>query len=102
MEWAIVLTLLITYLIYFSMGIMTIVFMYTQETVFEFRVVFLVFFISFFNIFCMCGVYYIIKKRREEQLRMQEQERYVIVNIPMNTIQGTMIEQPDGKIDIGT
>lgn len=84
------------------MGIMTIVFMYTKETVFEFRVIFLVFFISFFNIFCTCGVYYIVKKRREEELRMQEQERYVVINIPMTTIQGTMIEQPDGKIDIGT
>jgi hypothetical protein len=43
-----------------------------------------------------------MKQRQEDQLRILNSESQVVINIPMNTIQGTMIVQPDGKIDIGT
>ena len=83
------------------MGIVTIVFLYKDESPLEFRVIFLVFFISFFNMFCGCALYYRMKEREADQIRMQ-QESPVVINIPMNSVEGTIIEQPDGKIDIGT
>jgi hypothetical protein len=106
MEWGIVWALLFMYSIYLAMGILTIVLLYTEESSYEFRVVFLIFFTSFFNLFCGCFAYYRIKKRQEERLRLEalqaQPQPQVVINIPMNTIEGTMIEQPDGKIDIGT
>lgn len=104
MERCIIWALSIVYGIYLGMGITTIVLLYTQESAFEFKVIFLVFFTSFFNILCGCAVHYWIKQRQEDQLRLEalQAQSQVVINIPMSSIEGTIIEQPDGKIDIGT
>lgn len=104
MEWGIVYALAVVYCIYLGMGITTIVLLYTEESAYEFRVIFLIFFTSFFNLFCGCCVHYWIKKRQEDRLQLEalQSQSQVVINIPMRSVQGTMIEQPDGKIDIGT
>ena len=88
------------------MGITTIVLLYTQQSAYEFKVIFLIFFTSFFNLFCGCCVHFWIKQRQEDRLRLEalqaQAQSQVVINIPMTTVEGTMIEQPDDKIDIGT